>query len=76
LENYELLREMMEMGIKPTHFTYNFIYGCLSTRKVVSGGCDMLKKMGAWIKHTTILMKELLDHWRVIEACEVLDNMV
>ncbi|BAU03660.1 hypothetical protein VIGAN_UM152700 [Vigna angularis var. angularis] len=46
-ESRELLRDMKESEIEPTHFTYSSIYGCLCKRKDVVGAIDMLKVMRA-----------------------------
>ncbi|CAJ1977657.1 unnamed protein product [Sphenostylis stenocarpa] len=80
-ESRDLLGEMKGSGIEPTHFTYNSIYGCLCKRKDISGAIDMLKVMRAcghepWIKHSTLLVKELCDHGRAVEACDFLYSMV
>ncbi|KAK7390790.1 hypothetical protein VNO78_18869 [Psophocarpus tetragonolobus] len=80
-EGRNLLREMTESGLEPTHFTYNSIYGCLCKRKDVLGAIDMLKVMRgcgheAWIKNSTLLVKELCDHGRAVEACNFLDSVV
>ncbi|KAL6989802.1 hypothetical protein U1Q18_015553 [Sarracenia purpurea var. burkii] len=80
-ECYELLTEMKEKGFQPTQFTYNSIFGCLCRREDVAGALGLAKEMRVnghepWIKHTTLLVKQLCKHGRANDAYNFLGNIV
>ncbi|XAR56037.1 hypothetical protein NMG60_11036324 [Bertholletia excelsa] len=80
-ECYEILREMKEKGFKPTNFTHNSIFGCFCRKEDVGRALDMVREMRVnghepWIKHTTLLVKQLCQHGRPVEACNFLASMV
>ncbi|XP_024021620.1 putative pentatricopeptide repeat-containing protein At5g08310, mitochondrial [Morus notabilis] len=80
-ESYELLRDMEDSGLEPTQFTHNSLYGCLSRREDVAGAFHMVKRMRMrghkpWIKYSTLLVKQLCKHGKVVEACNFLHDML
>ncbi|CAL1387913.1 unnamed protein product [Linum trigynum] len=80
-ESFEILREMEESGLVPSPFTHNSIFGCLCKRMDVAGALDLVKKMRVhghdpWIKHCTLMVKELCKHRKAVEACKFLDDVV
>ncbi|CAI0416372.1 unnamed protein product [Linum tenue] len=80
-DSLEILREMEKSGLVPSPFTHNAIFGCLCKRMDVAGALDLIKKMRVhghepWIKHCTLMVKELCKHKKAVEACKFLDDVV
>ncbi|KAL5828345.1 hypothetical protein ACOSQ3_017813 [Xanthoceras sorbifolium] len=80
-ESYKILREMEDSGYGPTNFTHNTVFGCLCRRQDVVGTLDLVRKMRVhghepWMKHCTLLVKELCKHGKAVEACKFLADIV
>ncbi|XP_076952675.1 putative pentatricopeptide repeat-containing protein At5g08310, mitochondrial [Bidens hawaiensis] len=77
---HELLKEMKTNGVSPSHFTHNSIFGHYCKICDVSGAIDVLREMHThghqpWIKHYTLLVKNLSINRKAADACTFLTIM-